>query len=196
MTTPCDTAVRELFALLQPAATQAYFGESLSQLDHALQCAALAGEAGSDEATVLAALLHDIGHLCAPAGTAHMSTYGIIGHERIGAAFLRQRGFSPRVTDLAQGHVAAKRYLVWRDSAYMRRLSTASVQTLAFQGGPMSPQEARAFEHDPLAEQKLRLRSWDEWAKRSGWKVPPLEAYRDMLVRHLQEIRQQLREPR
>jgi phosphonate degradation associated HDIG domain protein len=192
MTTACETIVHELFALLQPAATQDYFGEALSQLDHALQCAALAVEARSDEATVLAALLHDIGHLCAPAGTVHMSTYGIEGHERIGAAFLRQRGFSPRVTDLVQGHVAAKRYLVWRDSTYMRRLSAASVQTLAFQGGPMSTPEARMFERDPLAEQKLRLRSWDEWAKRAGWKVPPLETYRDMLVQHLQETSRQL----
>ena len=40
-----------------------YIGESVSQREHALQAAAHARASGASSAVVLAALLHDVGHL-------------------------------------------------------------------------------------------------------------------------------------
>jgi phosphonate degradation associated HDIG domain protein len=182
--TPEDVA-DEILALLESAADMDYVGEEVSQLEHGLQCAKLAVDAGGDDETVLAALLHDIGHICAGEGAARMDELGIVDHEAIGADFLRCRGFSERVVALVQGHVEAKRYLTFQHSSYRERLSEASLGTLAHQGGPMSAEEAEEFEQDPLFEQKLRLRSWDEKGKRTDWEVPPLESYRAVLVRHL-----------
>ena len=42
-----------------------YTGEPVTQLEHALQCAALAEAEGADDELVTAALLHDLGHLLA-----------------------------------------------------------------------------------------------------------------------------------
>jgi len=39
------------------------YDEDVSQLAHALQCAALASRDGANEELIAAALLHDIGHL-------------------------------------------------------------------------------------------------------------------------------------
>ena len=39
------------------------YGEAISQAEHALQCATLAERAGCADSLVIAALLHDIGHL-------------------------------------------------------------------------------------------------------------------------------------
>ena len=47
---------QEIFALLQSGENKEYIGESVSQLDHALQCAKLASDANADDETILAAL--------------------------------------------------------------------------------------------------------------------------------------------
>ena len=49
--------------ILERTGDARYGGEKISQLQHALQCAALAEDAGCDAALITAALLHDIGHL-------------------------------------------------------------------------------------------------------------------------------------
>jgi phosphonate degradation associated HDIG domain protein len=185
MTRAPEQVTDEIFALLQASAQTDYVGEAVSQLEHALQCAKLAADAGGDDMTVLAALLHDIGHICAGESAARMDELGVVDHETIGGEFLRRRGFSHRVVALVQGHVEAKRYLTFKHPSYREGLSHASLGTLMHQGGPMSADEAAAFESDPLFEQKLRLRAWDEQGKRTDWQVPPLERYREMLVRHL-----------
>jgi predicted HD phosphohydrolase len=50
----------------------ARYGETVTQLEHTLQCAALARRERTDDEIVLAALLHDVGHLVtrAPEGPA------------------------------------------------------------------------------------------------------------------------------
>ena len=57
---------RELLAVLENARSAEYIGESVSQLEHALQAAWHAERSGAAEAVVLAALFHDIGHLVDP----------------------------------------------------------------------------------------------------------------------------------
>jgi phosphonate degradation associated HDIG domain protein len=169
--------------LLASGASQVYYGEPVSQLEHALQAANLAREAGASDATVAAALLHDVGHLLGE-GRIH-EQLGVIDHDRAGADYLRGLGFGEEVVSLVEGHVAAKRYLVATNPAYAAKLSPASTGTLALQGGPMSPAEMAAFDTDPRKQDKLRLRSWDEQAKIPGADVPPLEAYRALLARVL-----------
>jgi phosphonate degradation associated HDIG domain protein len=176
--------IEEILDLLQNSASSGYFGEAVTQLEHALQCADLARRAGADSEMVIAALLHDVGHLLD--GDRH-EEIGTIAHDDLGAAWLRQRGFSNRVVELVGGHVAAKRYLTAKNPEYAARLSAASVQTLQLQGGPMTPEEAAAFEGDPLFSDKLRLRSWDEQAKTPGAATSALESFRELLLRHTAE---------
>jgi predicted HD phosphohydrolase len=134
---------------------------------------------------VVAALLHDIGHLCAPKDADSMAGAGVVDHEFVGADFLQERGFSELVTEVIYGHVPAKRYLVSKSQEYAQRLSPASIKTLRFQGGPMSESEARGFETQPFFREKIQLRMWDDRAKCPGITVPPLESYYDLIVEHL-----------
>ena len=179
-----EARVDQILKLFETSGQSEYFGEPVTQLEHALQCAQLAHDAGSDDEMVIAALLHDIGHLLEGEGLRD-NTVGVIDHDAVGARYLRERGFSDRVAQLVSGHVSAKRYLTLTNPSYFARLSPASVATLQLQGGPMTAGEAAAFGHDPLFEQKLRLRSWDEQGKLAGWAVAPLSSYRDLLIAHL-----------
>jgi 2-amino-1-hydroxyethylphosphonate dioxygenase (glycine-forming) len=174
-----------LFDVLERSEHAEYFGEEVSQLDHALQAAQSAMDAKADEELVIAALLHDIGHLIASEEAHHEEGIGVVDHDEQGAAHLASMGFTSRVVELVRGHVAAKRYLTATNPEYRSRLSEASTKTLALQGGPMSEEEVEAFRRDPLLREKLQLRSWDEQAKRTDWQVAPLDAYREMVGRHL-----------
>lgn len=179
----------EVLRLLESSRETGYYGEPVTQLEHALQAAQLAAEAGADEETIIAALLHDIGHLLEGEGV-HHEEIGVIDHDAVGARYLHRLGFSPRVVDFVSGHVAAKRYLTTANPSYNARLSPASVATLKLQGGPMTGEEAAAFERDPLFQEKLRLRSWDEMAKRVDCPVAPLASYRKLLLAHLSRQQQ------
>jgi hypothetical protein len=57
------TIVDEIFALFESRGDEAYFGEPVSQTEHALQAAHQAEQEGSPDSLVVAALLHDVGHL-------------------------------------------------------------------------------------------------------------------------------------
>jgi phosphonate degradation associated HDIG domain protein len=179
-----EMVVDEVLRQLESSGESAYFGEPVTQLEHALQSAQLAANAGADEETIIAALLHDIGHLFEDQG-AHHEEIGVIDHDAVGARYLSEFGFSPRVAGLVSGHVAAKRYLTKTNPSYLAKLSPASLATLKLQGGPMTAEEAAAFELDPLFQEKLRLRSWDEMAKCVGCAVAPLASYRGVLLAHL-----------
>ena len=176
----------DAFELLLQGSGQAYFGEQVTQLEHALQSAYLAIQAGADDEMVLAALLHDIGHVLEGQVDDEL---GVIDHDAVAMAWLREQGFGERLIALVGGHVAAKRYLVATNPAYAARLSEASKKTLAKQGGPMSLAECATFESHPHLKEMLRLRSWDEQAKVPGAAVPGLDAYRPMLDAYLAQHR-------
>lgn len=161
--------------LLARASGQAYFGEPVTQLEHALQSAKLAADAGADDETILAALLHDIGHVLEGEVDDEL---GVIDHDEVGLRWLREHGYGERLVLLVGGHVDAKRYLVATNPGYAARLSPASTATLARQGGPMNASEVDAFASHPLHREMLRLRSWDEQAKVPGLAVPDLDSYR------------------
>jgi phosphonate degradation associated HDIG domain protein len=172
------SVVDEIVALFGEGGSGAYFGERVTQLQHALQSAHCAVQAHADDELVVAALLHDVGHLLG--GNLH-AEIGVIDHDSSCVEWLRARGFSERLIALVSGHVAAKRYLVATRPEYRERLSEASTKTLALQGGAMSDEEARAFAASPYFRDLLRLRSWDEAAKDPEAVVPGLDTYRDRI---------------
>lgn len=191
----------EIFALYEGYGGEEYAGEKISQLEHMVQSAQLAEEQGYDEEVILAAFLHDIGHICVsasedqedgpddedrPSFHGSMGRYGILDHEEIGAGFLAQRGFSRKIVRLVESHVEAKRWLVLKEPGYYEQLSEASRKTLEYQGGPMTEEEAAAFEQYPLFDLIIRMRKWDEEAKVEHKALPDLDHYRQMVIRHLE----------
>ncbi len=150
--------------------------EGMSQLAHALQAAALAEQSGATPEFVVAALLHDIGHLIQPFGE-NPAAIGIDHcHERLGAAWLQQF-FGPEVHEPVRWHVEAKRYLCTTKPAYKDRLSQDSIRSLKLQGGPMTPVEIGAFEARPFSRDAVRLRYLDEAAKVIDAETPDLDHY-------------------
>ena len=125
--------------------------ESVTALEHALQCAQLAEWAGADGPLVAAALLHDVGDLVAPAA----DTDAADNRHELRALEVLRGAFGPEVLDPIRLHVAAKRYLVATEPGYSATLSPASVLSLSLQGGPMSDAEQRRF-HDRLTSRRRR----------------------------------------
>ena len=184
---PAATTDRVL-SLFNTAGQMEYHGEQVSQLEHALQAAHLAGEDYGDEKEIIAALLHDIGHIW-PVEGRQVTSVGVVEHDEVGAQVLSDLGFSDDVADIVSGHVAAKRYLVATDEAYAAKLSDVSVESLRLQGGPMSSEEVQDFQRSPNWRSKVRVRTWDDRAKTPGADVPGLESYRELITAHL--VRQQ-----
>ena len=156
---------------------QEHYGEGVSQIEHALQCAYEAKAAGAQESLIAAALLHDIGHLIE---LEKDDEFGVHRHNRSGAAYLA-RHFGPEVTEPVRLHVAAKRYLCSVEGEYFGCLSPASVHSLEKQGGPMSEDEVAAFRAQPGWEEAVALRRWDDMGKVVGREVPNFAAYRSLL---------------
>ncbi|WP_065258910.1 phosphonate degradation HD-domain oxygenase [Pseudomonas bananamidigenes] len=176
--------IDRVFGLYERFGASDYIGEPVSQIEHMSQAAQLAIAEGFDDEVVLAAFFHDIGHLCAE-GAENMGGYGIVSHERLGADYLREAGFSERLARLVEYHVQAKRYLTLRETGYYERLSEASRRTLEYQGGVMTEAEADAFEQDPLCAVSLRMRQWDELAKEMDVPVMDLGVLKDKAARLL-----------
>ena len=149
------------------------YGEGVSQLEHALQCAACAERDGAAPALIAATLLHDIGHLIHDLPQ-DIADQGVdTQHESLGSAFLSQH-FGPAVTEPVRLHVAAKRYLATIERGYYDLLSPASVQSLQLQGGLMSAEERIRFAAERFADDAIRLRRWDDEGKLVGARTPDL----------------------
>jgi predicted HD phosphohydrolase len=178
--TPVTDAVEEIVAACQSMTGLPYDGEPVDQLEHALQCAALAdADAAGDEFTA-AALLHDIARAPAVAGIPYDGPRE--HHGEAAARWLTPR-VGARVAWLAEQHVPAKRYLVATDPAYRDGLTEVSARTLIAQGGPMSPDEVRAFQAQPDWRLAVRLREIDDLGKVPGAAVPGIDHYRPLLAR-------------
>lgn len=158
------------------------YDEDLSQRDHALQTAALAVADGADDALVVAALLHDVGHLLDLEAGGSATTPVSARHEDVGAAALVEL-FGARVTGPISLHVAAKRYLTAIEPALVDRLSDGSRASLVRQGGPMSSEEVQRFERDPVSPAACALRRWDDAGKVEDLEVAPLSSYIPLLRR-------------
>jgi phosphonate degradation associated HDIG domain protein len=175
---------QELLEVFKGRATRRYGLSAVSQLEHALQAAALAEADGAPPATVLASLLHDVGHMIHDLGE-NPAGRGIDDvHEERGAEWLAER-FGPDVSEPVRLHVAAKRYLCAVEPDYFGKLSADSVRSLALQGGPMSADELDAFRSNPLHAEAVRLRRYDEAAKDPRASTPDF----DHFLRHVPACR-------
>lgn len=161
---------------------ESYLGEDVTMSEHMLQGAMLAEQAGASDELVAAALLHDIGHYTNEFGPDAVGLGRDNYHETAGARVL-EPFFPAIVTDCVRYHVAAKRYLCATDPGYYARLSQASKDTLALQGGPMDPDEVAAFSANAHLEAIIQVRIWDEGGKVKGLRTPPFEHYAPILQR-------------
>ncbi len=166
----------DLVSLFAEAGRRAY-GESVTQLAHALQCAALAHHDRADDEVVVAALLHDIGHLVEAEEDRREHHHGS------GGAALVRPFVPPRIAWLIEHHVIAKRYLCTVDARYVDQLSPASRRSYAAQGARLEPEEQLGLETRPWFVDAVRLRRWDDAAKVPGAACPPLMAYATLLER-------------
>ncbi len=166
-------------------------GEDISQTRHALQCAWFAEQDNAPAHLVIAALLHDVGHLITwQEQGLHPEAGGDNGyHEKVGAAFLSEY-FADDVTKPVRLHVAAKRYLYSTDAVYRESLSAASQQSLELQGGWMDESTCRAFESSPWFVDALRLRKYDEQGKQPALQVPGIDHYYELLIQHTRVVQE------
>lgn len=83
------------------------------------------------------------------------------------------------------------RYLTAVDAKYYDGLSEASKQSLKFQGGPFEGDELESFEKDPLRDEMVELRKWDDRAKIVGIEdeTPRAGSYQRMIESHLEANR-------
>jgi phosphonate degradation associated HDIG domain protein len=179
---PGPALLEQISALFRDKGDRAYAGEPVSQIEHALQTAALADADGASEELVAAALLHDLGHLVNDQGETPTGR-GIDDRHQYAALGLLRRQLPDAVLDPIRLHVDAKRYLCATDPRYLSLLSADSVRSLALQGGTFTAAEARRFIEQPHAADSVRLRRWDDLAKVAGAVTPSLEHFLQRIAR-------------
>jgi phosphonate degradation associated HDIG domain protein len=153
-----------------------YAGEPVTQLEHALQSAMLAEQAGAGDELVTAALLHDLGHLLHDLGETPTLRGVDDLHQYRALPFLRGL-FSDGVLAPIGLHVDAKRYLCATRAGYYEALSEDSKRSLVLQGGIYDQDQAKAFFAQPGAADGVNLRIWDDLAKVADLPTPPLSHY-------------------
>lgn len=158
--------------------------ESVTALEHALQCAQLAEWAEARPSLVAAAFLHDVGHF-----VLEVPDHGGIddAHE-LRALSLLGASFAAEVTEPIRLHVRAKRFLVATDATYFATLSPASIHSLELQGGPMTRDEAETFAVLPFAADAIALRRWDDLAKEPGRPTPSPGYYLALLEETMRPV--------
>lgn len=171
--------VGEIIRLFRERGERMY-GEDVTQTQHALQTAAAARHDNAPDHLVVAALLHDVGHVISdlPEDAAEHDIDDI--HEMKGADWLANY-FPAKVVEPIRLHVAAKRYLCEAEPGYFEKLSQASRLSLSVQGGPMSAAEARAFEKHPHFADGIQLRRYDEQGKNPDAKGDSVESFRALM---------------
>lgn len=177
-----DMTTDDIFDLMARRGTGRYGLSDVSQIEHALQSAALAAQRNLGDAMVIAALFHDVGHLLA-GDDVDLAGQGVDdAHEETSADIL-ERLYGSSIAMPVRLHVAAKRYLCGVNPSYYEKLSEDSRQSLTLQGGPMSPAEISAFDRLDHRAAALALRIIDDEAKVPGLPSPDLETYRPLAKR-------------
>ncbi len=169
-------SIDDIEAVFARSGHEQYSGEPVTQLEHALQTAALAEGDGADDALITACLLHDLGHLLQDLGETPTLRGVDDVHQYAALPFLRGL-FSERVLGGIQLHVDAKRYLCATRPGYHEALSDDSQRSLVLQGGPFDEAQAAAFIARPGAAEAVQLRLYDDRAKTAGLATPPLAHY-------------------
>ena len=156
-----------------------YIGEKITISAHMIQSAMLAEKAKSKDDLICSCLLHDYGHFIIedPDGLVKNSKDG--NHESIGYEYLKNF-FKKEVVEPIKYHVLAKRYLV-RNKKYYNLLSEASRVSLKLQGGILKKKESNEFEKMPYFKNTIKVRKFDELAKKTNVKIKSIDEYKDLL---------------
>lgn len=191
MTTPSPAShhriTAEILELFRKYGASRYGGEAVTQLEHGLQAAHFAEQAGASSSQISAALLHDVGHLLHDLPD-DAPDHGIDDcHEDLGFNWLK-RTFPASVSEPVKLHVAAKRYLCAAEPDYLALLSQPSLDSLKLQGGPMSETEKVEFESHAYFREAIELRKWDDQAKVIGLQTRPLEHFARYLDQALEGV--------
>jgi phosphonate degradation associated HDIG domain protein len=175
--------VDDVIGVLMAKGSNAYGGERVTQLEHALQCASLARTTAATPSLVAACLLHDFGHLVGHliAGVPTKSLHGADDiHQYVALPFLRDL-YGDAVLEPIRLHVDAKRYLCHADPSYWATLSPESQRSLELQGGYFSAAEADKFIQQPFASDAVQLRIWDDLSKVPQKPTLPLKGFVPLL---------------
>ena len=160
-----------------------YIGEKVSITEHMLQTAMLAEKSDSSSDLICSCLLHDYGHFILDNPDDLVKKRRDGKHEDIGYKFLKKY-FVRNVVEPIKYHVKAKKYLA-RDIEYYQVLSEASKVSLKLQGGIMDDKEAKEFENNEFFENSIKLRKFDESAKKTGLKIKSINEYKNLLFSKL-----------
>ncbi len=160
-----------------------YIGEKVTMTEHMIQSAMLAEKNKSSSSLICASLLHDYGHfiLDNPDKLVNQKEDG--KHEDVAYRYLKKY-FKKNVVEPIRIHVKAKRYLA-RNQKYYRILSQASKVSLHLQGGVMNEEESEKFEKEKFFDDAIKLRKFDEAAKKIGIKMKNINNYKSLLNSNL-----------
>ena len=160
-----------------------YIGEKITISEHMIQSAMIAEKAKSPNSLICSCLLHDYGHfiLKNPDELVRKKIDG--KHEDIGYEYLK-KFFNKDVVEPIKYHVLAKRYLA-REKKYFNSLSEASKISLKLQGGVLNKEESKEFEKRDFFKNSIKLRKFDEVAKRTDIKMKSIIEYKDLLSSQL-----------
>lgn len=185
-----DHIIDHVFAVFRGPAGEVSLGESVTQMQHALQVSSLAEAAGASASLVTAALLHDFGHFIAwsrgpPSGPESEGDHALLAADYLGSYWTLE------VTEPIRLHVWAVEYLCAEDPGYFESLSPVvraafePIRQLELRTNTMNESLYRRFHENPFGGDALRLRRWDDLGKDPTRKVHDLEYFR----RHLEATR-------
>jgi len=121
--------VDSIFRLFANSDDAAYFGEAVSQTEHALQTAHLAEKAVAPDMLVVAALLHDLGHLLHGLPET-IAEQGVDARDGRALIEIDPRYFRPTETDALCGDPSkARQKLGWRHKATFDELVREMVES-------------------------------------------------------------------
>ena len=160
-----------------------YIGEKVTMTEHMIQTAMLAEKNNSSSSLVCSSLLHDYGHFILENPDDLVKKEKDGKHEELGYEFLKMY-FEKDVVEPIKYHVKAKKYLA-RDKKYFNALSEASKTSLKLQGGIMNEKEAHEFESNEFFESSIKLRKFDEKAKKAGLNIKSINQYKNLLISKL-----------
>ena len=157
-----------------------YIGEGLTISEHMIQTAIFAENNKSSSYLICSSLLHDYGHFVIEDPNQLVNDKIDGSHEAIGANYLKNF-FSNEIIEPILLHVDAKKYLA-RDEKYFNNLSEASKISLKLQGGIMNNEEVKKFEQKRNYKNAIKLRRFDEGAKKQNIKIKKIEDYKELLI--------------
>ena len=160
-----------------------YIGEKVTMTEHMIQSAMLAEKNKSSSSLVCASLLHDYGHFILDDPDKLINQKEDGKHEDVAYQYLK-KFFKKNVVEPIRIHVKAKRYLA-RNQKYYQILSQASKVSLHLQGGVMNEDEAEEFEKEKFFDDAIKLRKFDEAAKKIGVKMKDINNYKSLLNSNL-----------